>query len=286
MTSNLPVIVSISSEPLMRLGIVSNCWRAQLERGADLDALIRQAWDRGYRAVELRQGSLGAYESAVGLVPNAGALEHLAASFPGISFNIALSLPFLGRNDSTADDTFAAGVRAACAVATSSRPHLRLVDLQTSGREVTIIPPDSMGQRVADLAHELAEVGGTLSIENASQPLGTLLSILDAGRQRLGADGGCLQLCFDPCNLARSDGQAKCFPERIQKHDLALVHLKQTRSGVPHPTLAEGDVDWRMFLRALKDMGYEGPALFEIAPHANIWRHLDESEAYFNSLDV
>ena len=47
------------------LGIVSNCWKIQLDRGQTLDVLIEQAVRQGLRAVELRQGCLGEYESAL-----------------------------------------------------------------------------------------------------------------------------------------------------------------------------------------------------------------------------
>ena len=44
-------------------GIVSNCFRTQLDSGTALEDLLGEASRRGYRAIELRQGCLGEFET-------------------------------------------------------------------------------------------------------------------------------------------------------------------------------------------------------------------------------
>ena len=48
----------------MQVGLVSNCWKTQLEQGQDLVELLDRAGERGLRAIELRQGCLGRFETA------------------------------------------------------------------------------------------------------------------------------------------------------------------------------------------------------------------------------
>ena len=45
------------------LGIVTNCFRTQLDAGAPLVDLIGEASRRGFRAIELRQTCLGEFEA-------------------------------------------------------------------------------------------------------------------------------------------------------------------------------------------------------------------------------
>ena len=135
------------------LGLVSNCWKLQLDAGAELDALIAEAEWRGLSVIELRQTSLGVYEEGPNFIPNAARLADLSKQFPCVQFNIALSLPCLSGNLSPDDPMFVAGRNAAAALAGQREPHLRLVDLQTRPDQCTAESIEQAARGLVDLTH-------------------------------------------------------------------------------------------------------------------------------------
>ena len=72
-------------------GLVSNCWRAQLEQDYPLESLLEQAVENDYRVVELRQSCLGTFEDAQQM-PSAERLARLPERFPEVRFNLAVLL--------------------------------------------------------------------------------------------------------------------------------------------------------------------------------------------------
>src|SRR6476620_5966830 len=100
----------------MILGIVSNCWRLQLAERVPLELLVEKAQREGYRAIELRQGCLGEFETAGDHLPIAECLANLPSKFPHIQFNIAIAFPFFNPFECDAL-LFAAGLDAAVALA-------------------------------------------------------------------------------------------------------------------------------------------------------------------------
>ena len=62
--------------------------------------------------------------------------------------------------------------------------------------------------------------------------------------------------------------------------DLSMLHFKQSVSGEQQTTVGDGQVDWSEQLNGMRDMQFNGPALFEIAPDANVWENLRVSQAY------
>ena len=99
----------------MICGLVSNCWATQLTQNESLESLIARAVESGFAAVELRQGSLGTCEDAQ-QIPGSDPLALLAARFPEIRFNVAISIGFLSTDLSPDDPLFAAASQAAGAV--------------------------------------------------------------------------------------------------------------------------------------------------------------------------
>src|SRR5262245_5414174 len=82
----------------LTVGVVSNVW-ARLLPESGLEALCAAAGERGFGYVELRQGALGECEAAAasgGTVPLPERLGRLAATFPGLGFNLAVALPLFG----------------------------------------------------------------------------------------------------------------------------------------------------------------------------------------------
>lgn len=272
----------------MDLGIVSNCWRTQLEAGTPLDDLVAEAARRGFVHIELRQGCLGAYESAdTGLIPNADALIVLPSQFPAMPFNLALAMPYLSGTVTPETALFTAGVRAAVALAGAGRAHLRLVDPVTPSEGLTEARQAEVAGRLVDLAGAAAAAGALLSVENARQPWSALRAILGKARTQLGAQSGSLGLCYDPCNLLsaadRPDPQAETG--RLRADEIALFHYKQSHNDAAAPDVGPGDVDWPAQRDALRRIGYTGPRLFEIPAGDDIWERLERSREYLAELE-
>jgi len=266
-------------------GIVSNCWQRQLERGTALEDLLSQALDRGFRAVELRQTCLGSFEEPQGFVPKVSALGRLADRFPEIRFDLALAFPFLGPGGGVEDPLFQAGVDAARALSGRFFPHLRLVDLSTTGGMVKG-RERQVAREVARLAEPLAEAGGWLSLEHSLQPWTSFTRVTGEARRLLGSRSHHLRLCYDPVNLLFAPDRPD--PAEVVRDldaaTLSMVHLKQFQSGELQTRIEDGEIDWQSQTASLARHGYDGPALFEVRSDDRIWENLDRSRIYLESL--
>ena len=268
-------------DDLWPLGLVSNCWKVQLDSGSSLASLVAEAVRLKLTAIELRQGSLGEYEAESTCVPQAGRLTDLACCFPGVQFNVALSLPCL-RGDVTREDSlFLAGRSAAIALTHRERPHLRLVDLQTRPEQCVKSSIESAARGLVELTEAMIEVEGILSIEHSRQPWPWFDSVMNAARRLLGERSSWLRLCFDPCNLLlteRADDIAGIV-ESIAPNNVSMIHVKQRRDGQVQSHVDDGDLDWPTLLKTLRRRGHVGPVLFEIAPHVDVWAKLENGIA-------
>jgi sugar phosphate isomerase/epimerase len=264
------------------LGIVSNCWRVQLDKGEPIDGLISEAMRCRFTAIELRQGCLGHYERRADRVPDADALAELPRRFPEATFNIAVAFPYGSVLTSLDDLMFAAATDAAEAVAGRHAIYLRLVDVTTTAEQAAASAVADTSARLAALADRLARRGGMLAVENARQPWHWTLGVLHSAKRILGADSRHLRLCYDPCNLLMAPEVTNCgdATRSLAADELASVHAKQQHAGQVLPTVADGDVDWPEQTRALTSMGYQGPILFEVAPDKAIWENLEASRLY------
>ncbi len=266
-------------------GIVSNCWQWQLGQGTALEDLLSQAVDRGYRTVELRQTCLGSFEEREGFVPRVSALGRLADRFPEIRFDLALAFPFLGPGGVVEDPLFQTGVDSARALSGRFHPHLRLVDLATTGEMLQGREPQ-IAHQVARLAEPLADAGGWLSLEHSIQPWTSFTRVLGEARRLLGSRSDHLRLCYDPVNLLFApDRPDPCQVVRnLDASNLSMVHLKQFRAGKLQTWIEDGEIGWEAQIAGLERHGYNGPALFEIRSDDRIWGNLDRSRAYLESL--
>ena len=171
----------------MPIGLVTNCWQIQLASGESVEELVEQASRRGYRAIELRHGALGEFESGESRFPNASMLSRLPVRFPEVRFNVAIPFPFLAEAAKPTDPLFQAGLWAADAVKGCFPPHLRLVDLTTDLFEANpsvAAPPETL----VSLTEALESIDGLLSIENARQPWRSFSAAFFEARRRLGRD--------------------------------------------------------------------------------------------------
>ena len=271
----------------MILGLVSNCWRQQLVEGVSLEKLISQAAESGYRAIELRQTCLGSFEDPLTFLPRTKALSHLPKAFPELRFDLALAFPFLDPvHDASLDRLFEIGVEAAQALSGRFRPHLRLVDLDTTNEQLTSVPLPDLTANLARLARRLIEKGGLLSLEHARQPWGVFQDLLQETRRLLGEDAPGLRICYDPANLLAASDTPE--PTRVVQglapETLSMLHLKQFRGREFQQLVGPGEIDWRSQISVLRSRGYTGPALFEIDAHPRIWEHLDQSRTYLEGL--
>lgn len=282
----------------MIAGLVTNCFRHQLDAGESLLDLIAEAERRGYRAIELRQGSLGEFESD-DQNPDAQQLTELPSRFPDVRFNIAVQFPFLSPGVDPHDAVFSAGKWAAQAVSGEAPPHLRLVDLTTTDEQLAEADRFILTENLIRLVAAMAEIDGVLSIENGPQNWPALWEVFDSvrdrgsirrgasvqGRDFVSPDAHRLMLCYDPCNLLMND--ANPDPATVTGgligDDISLFHFKQRRDGAILPTVCDGDLDWPAQVALLSHINYAGPGLFEVMSSESIWEALDESTTYLNN---
>ncbi len=273
-----------AGSPGMIPGIVSNCWQRQLGQGVALEDLLSQALDRGYRAIELRQTCLGSFEEREGFVPKVAALGRLADRFQEIRFDLALAFPFLGPGGVVEDPLFQSGVDAARALSGRFHPHLRLVDLATTGEMLKGREPQ-VAHQVARLAEPLADAGGWLSLEHSKQPWTRFTRVMGEAHHLLGSRSDHLRLCYDPVNLlfAPDRPDPSQVVRSLDGSNLSMVHLKQFQAGELQTSIEDGEIDWEAQITGLARHGYDGPALFEVRSDETIWRNLDRSRAYLES---
>ena len=270
----------------MRLGLVSNVWDVQLAAGEDLADLVAAAAQRGFRVVELRQKSLGGYESAAEHLPDVDALAALARRFPGLRFIAAYEVPFLHPATGPDHACFEAAARLARAVAPGRQPHVRLVDLSTTAEALAAAGPSAAGQTIARLTASLAVDDTLLSLENARQPWPLLAASVAAARPALGAASGRLRICFDPCNFAFTgelSGAAAALAS-LAPEEVGMLHFKQRRNGQLQPAVAAGDIDWPRLVALIVARRLFRQGLFEMASHPRLWPNLQQSSAYLRRL--
>lgn len=265
------------------VGIVSNCWKVQLGEGQTLRDLIGEASRRQFRAIELRQGFLGEYESRVVDSQSSAAarkeLADLASRFPEMQLNLAVSLPVFGGNPLDEDSRFDGALAASIALARDGQPHLRLVDTESRVSQFDEAAVANASAALVAMTRRLVHVNGLLSIEHAYQSWSVFWATFLRARLGSGPLSARLRCCFDPCNLLLTEPTTAVpmIVESIRPDDVSMIHLKQRADGQIQPDVAEGDLDWATLLRTLRSRDHRGPWLFEVAPHPQIWDHLDRS---------
>ena len=268
----------------MILGLVSNCWRDQLQANTPLENLIAEAARRGFSAVELRQSCLGEFETGAQHIPNAATLARLPSQFAHIQFNVAMALPFLSPEVNPAGSVFQAGLSAALGVSGQFTPRLRLVDLATHIAESDMPDIDAAASALAALADVATESGVELSVENSIQPWNRFRRIVNRGLSQCRKERR-FRLCYDPANLLLqpdllSPGEVT---RSLNVHELSMVHFKQRLQGKFLDSVCDGDIDWSEQLGALAQIGFCGPALFEIESSSNVWQRLEASRRYLQT---
>jgi hypothetical protein len=276
------------------LGLVSNCWKVQLDSGASLSDLVDRAATEGFRFVELRQGCLGECEDPETRLPSADSLKKLAQDFPEITFDLAVELPVFSEFIDVSSKTVDAMLRGARAISENDRPaHLRIVDLVSKA-----VPNGRADAVVANAAFYLEDVvdslrnlkaqlpAGIVSLEHSFQPWSGFRRVFESTSPAGGSLNAAVLVCYDPCNLwLTDDGEnANEITARLPVDWLSMVHLKQRVDAAISPRLEQGDVDWPGQLSLLNSAGYTGPFLFETAPSEDVWECLRDSRDYLASI--
>lgn len=268
----------------MIFGAITNSWRLQLE-DQSLAELVAQAEARGARHIELRQTCLGACESGDGdgWRPSLSGLAAVIEAHPGLTYDLAMVWPCLTRETDPQGDAWQAALEGARLVGRDT-PHLRIVDpssFEAAWESSADIPEAAWS--LAGLATEAARQGVILSMENSGQPIASMAMLVRAVREKMPEEyREYLGLCPDPTN------QLRRFPDSDPLGDLnalaldmlKIVHFKQMRNGDAWPTVDDGDLDCREMRDILAAKGYDGPAIMEIPPHADVFANLESSFAY------
>ena len=272
----------------MIVGAITNSWREQLY-STELSQLVERARRRGAAHIELRQTCLGEYEEGAdeNWRPLTDKLARLARTFPVLTFNLAMAYPCLTRETGPASPQFQASLQAAKAVGVMS-PRLRLVD--TARFNGVWEKPQDVASAVvgiSELARESAHQGVRLLLENAGQPIWSMALVVREARKALNThEAGYLGLCVDPINSMMSDPGSDPIAEilALPLDHIFMVHFKQTRSGQPHPTVGDGDLDYPRLLEVLKSVGYEGLAILEIPAGEKAFDNFRASVGYLTKL--
>jgi len=265
----------------MKLGIVSNCWKVLLERGVPLEELIAQATESGYRVIELRQGALGGFEDEDSR-PLPEKLCELPSRFADVQFNLAVEMPFLDPAVPLESIRFEEALTGARALSGDFPPHLRLVDLTTPAERFEMISQDDLADTLIQGAGRLANLKGCLSVEHAREPWSLLYGALSHARRLRPEFASHLKLCYDPVNLLMTADapDPSAVTNALTAGELSMFHFKQRREGTPLTTVGDGEIDWSAQAAAIHKIHYNGPGLFEIAPHEDVWKHLEKSRCY------
>ena len=273
----------------MIVGAITNSWVEQLAY-TDLPRLVERVRRRGAQHVELRQGLLSEYEAGSGADwrPDVERMARLARTFPLLTFNLAIAYPCLTTRAEPDSPVFQASLEAARVLGSSGRPRLRMVDparFDAPWETGEDLPQEALG--IADLARESARHGVSLFIENSGQPIRSMELLVREARARLSPEeAGCLGLCVDAANSLRCDpsGDPVSEMEGVPGDAILMVHFKQTRSGKPHPSVDDGDLDFRRQMTVLEAKGYDGPVVLEIPPGEGVFDSFVDSVRYLEGL--
>ena len=273
----------------MILGAITNTWRDQLSITA-LPQLVERARRRGAAHIELRQTCLGWYEYGAGdnWRPESDKLTRLVRTFPLMTFNLAIAYPCLSEMPDPQSGVLQSCLHAAQKIAGSAAPSLRLVDparFDSPWENLEDVPPPALG--VKDLTQEAAGRGIRLFIENSGQPIRSMGLLVKMVRESLPSEQAAyLGLCLDPINSLRADPSSDPIAEieALPLEQIFMVHFKQTLEGRPHPTVAEGDLDFSRLTQMLRSKGYRGPVILEIPPCEEAFDNFAESMKYLEPL--
>ena len=291
-----------------KLGIVTNIWAEEIEKGARFDELMVEFGANGFKDMEVREGDylrnseFGALiqqlESAMPAYTDAEfrticdavwteqpyqtkhtTLFEEIATFTqkasGLTLSYAMSHPWLSPpTDSKTDTQQIIRAKKLAYLLCPERPRLRLVDLDTEGD----IDESAAVANIKNYAALLPEYPMIFAVENARQSATLTLKLAVAGGAKL---------TYDETNTYRADGTTVNPPDEfwgaVKMTDLTSVHFKQKTEAGVLSEVSDGYVNFRAIAEHLKTRHYTGDLLLENTPTAHSLRDALRSRAYLLS---
>ncbi len=288
-----------------KLGIVTNIWAEEIEKGARFDELMVEFGANGFKDMEVREGDylrnseFGALiqqlESAMPAYTDAEfrticdavwteqpyqtkhtTLFEEIATFTqkasGLTLSYAMSHPWLSPpTDSATETQQIIRAKKLAYLLCPERPRLRLVDLDTEGD----IDESAAVANIKNYAALLPEYPMIFAVENARQTATLTLKLAVAGGAKL---------TYDETNTYRADGTTVNPPDEfwgaVKMTDLTSVHFKQKTEAGVLSEVSEGYVNFRAIAEHLKTRHYTGDLLLENTPTAHSLRDALRSRAY------
>ena len=288
-----------------KLGIVTNIWAEEIEKGARFDELMVEFGANGFKDMEVREGDylrnsefgvliqqlesvMPAYTDAefrticdavwtehpyqTKHVPLFEEIAAFTEKASGLTLSYAMSHPWLSPpTDSETDTQQIIRAKKLAYLLCPERPRLRLVDLDTEG-------DIDESAAIANLKHYAAllpEYPMIFAVENARQTATLTLKLAVAGGAKL---------TYDETNTYRADGTTVNPPDKfwgaVEMTDLTSVHFKQKTEAGVLSEVGDGYVNFSAIAEHLKTGNYTGDLLLENTPSAHSLQDALRSRAY------
>lgn len=288
-----------------KLGIVTNIWAEEIEKGARFDELMVEFGANGFKDMEVREGDylrnsefgvliqqlesvMPAYTDAefrticdavwteqpyqTKHVPLFDEIAAFTEKASGLTLSYAMSHPWLSPpTDSETDTQQIIRAKKLAYLLCPERPRLRLVDLDTEG---DIDEPAAVAN-IKNYAALLPEYPMIFAVENTRQSATLTLKLAVAGGAKL---------TYDETNTYRADGTTVNPPDEfwgaVEMTDLTSVHFKQKTEAGVLSEVSDGYVNFRAIAEHLKTGNYTGDLLLENTPTAHSLQDALRSRAY------
>ena len=294
-----------------KLGIVTNIWTQEVEKGARFDELMMEFGANGFKDMEVREGDYlrnSAFGELVQQLESAMSaytdtefkticdalwtgqsyetkhptlfeeVARFAEKASGLTLSYAMSHPWLSPpNDSEADTQQIVSAKKLAYLLCPARARLRLVDLDSEGD----IDESAAIANLKRYKALLPDYPMIFAVENARQTATLTLKLAVAGG---------VKLTYDETNTYRADGTTMNPPDEfwgvVKMEDLTSVHFKQKTEDKVLSEVGDGFVDFRAIGEHLKTQDYTGDLLLENTPTAHSLQDALRSREYLLSLEA
>ena len=292
-----------------KLGIVTNIWTQEVEKGARFDELMVEFGANGFKDMEVREGDYlrnSAFGELVQQLESA-MLEYTDAEFKticdavwtgqsyktkhrtlfekvarfvekasGLTLSYAMSHPWLSLpKDREADTQQIICAKKLAYLLCPTRARLRLVDLNSEGD----IDESAAIANLKRYKALLPDYPMIFAVENARQTATLTLKLAVAGGAKL---------TYDETNTYRTDGTTMNPPDEfwgaVKMEDLTSVHFKQKTADGVLSEVGNGFVDFSAIAERLKTGHYTGDLLLENTPTAHSLQDALRSREYLQGV--
>ncbi len=288
-----------------KLGIVTNIWSEEIDKGARFDELMVEFGAHGFKDMEVREGDylrnsefgelIQQLEAAMSAYTDAEfkaicdtvwsgkahqtkhpslfeAITFFTEKADRLTLSYAMSHPWLSApKDREADTRQIISAKKLAYLLCPARPRLRLVDPETEGD----IDEAAAITNIKHYKALLPEYPMIFAVENARQTATLTLKLAVAGGAKL---------TYDETNTYRADGTTMNPPDEfwhaVEMSDLTSVHFKQKTEAGVLSEVGDGFVDFRAIAEHLKTRQYTGDLLLENTPTAHSLQDAVRSREY------